>query len=168
MSTIYEPGTVVMGRVGCEAAAPRMLFRPYDDGMWIDLGGLEIEDNNVTDIRPLVVIDPKDDEQVQAIARAVLGGVYQGTFIWPEMVHDVAGLTNAVRDALAALAARPPMDEPQEWGARVADANGKKWLRVDRRYDGTLYWLGDGDRGFKTWEHIPQPARLGWDEEADQ
>ena len=48
---------------------------------------------------------------------------------------DVASAANGVhpatvRDALAAYAtpAPPPLDEPTEWGARVTDAEGKRWL----------------------------------------
>lgn len=161
--TTYEPGTVVLARVGCDAAAPRMLFKSYGVE-WFDLSGAEIEPGNVTDIRPLAVIDPQDDEQVR---RLLTEYHEQFTTPWEPTEHQLSRFGAAL--TAYATPAPPPLPEPQEWGARVTDANGKSWLLSHP--DLPEPWLGKTPGGHwlrSWWKDIPQPARLGWDEEADQ
>jgi hypothetical protein len=64
----------------------------------------------------------------------------------------------------------PDLPEPQEWGARVTDANGARWLRVKGRATRSAFaWALEPESGIiHDWFEVPQPARLGWDDEPSQ
>lgn len=102
----------------------------------------------------LAVIDPQDDAQVERLAQ----------LMWEHRANILDSLDEVVRAALTAYAtpAPPPLDEPTEWGARVTDAEGRRWVRT------WIDWNCENDPMAtpRDWSEVPQPARLGWDEEA--
>lgn len=154
MSATYEPGTVVKATV---RGVPDVLLIKMEGGTdwWVaPLGGRSVtEDADATDVRPLAVIDPQDGDQVARIAR---------------LYKDCGAPTieEAFARILAAYATPAPslLDEPQEWGARVTDAKGFRWLRTEPDAADDLAWVSENNEGWAKWKHIPQPARLGWDE----
>lgn len=50
--------------------------------------------------------------------------------------------------------------EPLEFGARVTDAGGKRWLHTG--VDRTGGWCCEGMMALGKWSDIRQPATLGW------
>lgn len=80
--------------------------------------------SSVSDARPLVVIDPEDREQVEALILA-----------WAKKepgarIDDLAvGVTRA-QAALRSLIADPKPAEPMGLGAVVEDADGDLWFRM--------------------------------------
>jgi hypothetical protein len=72
-------------------------------------------------IRPLVVIDPEDREQVERLARAI--------FELTTGEESFGGQINNVQAALREVA-DPKPDEPTGLGAVVEDGHGERWVRV--------------------------------------
>lgn len=57
----------------------------------------------------------------------------------------------------------PPLGEPAEFGARVTDKHGVKWLRFEDGNASRAPWASQ-DARFARWSKIEEP-RLGWDED---
>ena len=127
----WKPGDVALVEVGCWAN-PRVAVRtgvPSNMG-WAYCGehdGRSTQNwtadshGTVTPIRPLVVIDPENREQVERLTDA-LQGVGIDTTGW-----------DLVRAALREFAdPKPPKpEEPTGLGAVVEDAAGLRWTRVE-------------------------------------
>jgi len=107
--------------------------------------------NQVTDHRPLVVIDPEDREQVERL-EAILAGQHG----WP-VPHNEPRV-GYMQAALRSLVADPKPEEPTGLGAVVEDAEGRRWVRawegaikgkvwtqgLDLGEDGTIFRAYDG------------------------
>jgi len=99
----------------------------------------------VTDARPLVVIDPEDREQVERLLTSLQGMSFSA---------HACGAFTCLQGALRSLLAPPRPEEPTGLGAVV-------------RYDGSEWvGLGVGYRGTR-WLEIPQddmaePRRYNW------
>ena len=79
----------------------------------------------LSNLRPLVVVDPEDREQVERLAAAIV--TPEGR-IEPSMERFV----DRIADALRSLLAPPKPDEPTGLGAVVEDADGTLWTRFSR------------------------------------
>lgn len=121
MST-YEPGTVAVATV---RGVPNVRVIRRATG-WAKIDGTRVFHDRiaaVTDVRPLVVLDPEDTEQVQRLVRA---------FWDAQRVDDGDGSDSAyMAEALRSLNHPPKPAEPKGLGAVVEDAKGARWLRVD-------------------------------------
>ena len=100
-----------------------------------------------TSIRPLVVIDPDDREQVERLARLC-------SSVPAEMALSATRL-DAMQAALREFAnpTPPKPDEPTGLGAVVEDADGQRWVRVRSGFD--WRWRDDRLGEQTTWEHVP-------------
>lgn len=118
MSAEWKPGDVAMvtGRwIRTEDHSERYAVRRA--GGWISRASISIADWEVSDARPLAVIDPEDAEQVERLTDGLYGGHHGGT------VRVRAALREFARPT-------PSIDEPRGLGAVVEDADGKRFTRV--------------------------------------
>lgn len=82
--------------------------------------------NEITDLRPLIVIDPEDEAESEAIIQAfVASGVWRVIPIGVEDTH--AYRRQQVQAALLSLIAPPKPDEPTDPKARVTDRRENIW-----------------------------------------
>lgn len=129
MST-YELGTVAVATV---RGVPnvRVIRRATGWASAVEIDGRRMFHPDriaaVTDIRPLVVLDPEDTERVQRLVRA---------FWDAQRVDDGDGSDLAyMAEALRSLNHPPKPAEPKGLGAVVEDASGEKWIRCTARLD---------------------------------
>ena len=147
--TTYEPGTVAVATVrGVEGVR---VMRDAGGGWWSPRligGGWKHLNENVTDIRPLAVIDPEDREQVERLADALRG------VEWCEIDRDS---TDALQVALCEYAAPTPerIPEPGIWG--VVEARSEAYLRTEwvRRPDDLWHTTGERRR---EWDELIDPV----------
>lgn len=112
----------------------------------------------VTDARPLVVLDPESDEDRECLRAAMSDAC-------PSSGQSVS-LTRAAGAILSALAAPTPA-EPMGLGAMVRDRAGDLWMRSQAAYDGDpLVWMKSttSKPDFTEWASIQSPEVLseGW------
>jgi hypothetical protein len=91
--------------------------------------------SDVADPRPLVVIDPEDREQVEALMAAL-----------PAYLLDKP--VSRVQDGLRSLIADPKPEEPLGLGAVVEDDKGRTWVSAYR--DGRTKWVPSNGSRFPT------------------
>jgi len=152
VSATYEPGTVAMIEVKHDDSGPVLAFRDADRSAvgWSlaehrRASVVWIGQEEVADVRPLVVIDPEDREQVErlainyaAVASDRLGDEY---LAWENRSAEArdriaADLTAALREFANPTPRKP--EEPTGLGAVVEDADGDLWVRVD---DPAASWI---------------------------
>ena len=111
----YAPGTVAVATVrGVENV--RVMWDGVD---WV---GAKVHHSyehgmeDVTDVRPLVVLDPEDDADVKRLCEA-----------YRSVDHGVG--TMPMQKALRALVRPPKPAEPTAIGSRVEEANGIRYTR---------------------------------------
>lgn len=154
MSGQWKPGDVALVlRVG--KWVPAVKGRT---DWWITAwGGGSYEDS---DIRPLLVIDPEDREQVERLTEAYSK---QRRLI----TDDGDGRVNDMQAALRSLA-QPEDPEPQGLGAVVRDGRGREWVRADNADTTTPWRLNTYDSDWRPWANLPRPLTVlsqGWTEE---
>jgi hypothetical protein len=124
----YRPGTVAVATVNVRRGgkdedrtmrvvrfAAGWAHCSIPDEFWMDSEG------RVTDIRPLVVIDPEDCEQVERLMRTAFPhGIFPAAA--DEMQRGLREFANPTP---------PKPEEPTGLGAVVEDAEGERWIRVD-------------------------------------
>jgi hypothetical protein len=135
----WQPGDV---RVAVDEGIVR-LFRYYPDvatNPWVldrdysrDHGHSNWTEAEVAALRPIVVIDPENDAQLERLAYhlARIGGD------WP---RDLG----AVRMVLNAMIAPPKPAEPMGLGAVVEDVDGERWVQFSSKNG--LWW-----RNYQGW-----------------
>src|SRR5690348_17724264 len=119
------------GRHGGTALALRC-SREYHESHWVTQTFGEKTDECVTGVRPLVVIDPEDREQVRRVAS-------NNALALSEGMTPVDALLFALREFAAPM---PQVDEPQNYLAAVEDEKGdvrseERRVGKERRYWGT-------------------------------
>jgi hypothetical protein len=131
----YKPGALVSAFVPTRSRRHVLVHVGADDWPWrildSDFGTVlalanGIGADNVTDIRPLVVIDPEDREQVERLSVALGGDHYYGS-------------TGILQAALREFA-NPKPPEPTGLGAVVEDARGVRWVRTESAKGITNPW----------------------------
>jgi len=116
---------------------------------------VDTADAYVTDVRPLVVLDPENDADVDAVANAIRDNHEANTI-------QVGVDWLAVREALRALAdPAPALVEPNGLGARVLDGENV-WLLMEKGVGAGNGWLL-ARSGVTT----PQQHWTTWDRLAD-
>lgn len=142
MNRKWKPGDVAMVRH--DSSEWRTGIRHGDRARWNTSGGFWF-DAQVSEVRPLVVIDPEDREQVERLL--CLGG------------YEVCGVSGgiSVENMQAALREfanpKPPKpDEPMGLGAVVEDGEGEQWVRVRRGSED--YPWAKGRNAWRYWEEI--------------
>lgn len=129
------------------------------DGWW-SRAGVRVGDWEVSAVRPLVVIDPEDREQVERL----VGGLMNVNF-WSVIPAEAEGITHRTGQMQAALREfadpRPPkLEEPTDLGAVVEDEEGVLWVRAGDSHGGRLSdnWrrvVTQGDDGWwSEWRNI--------------
>lgn len=141
----YQPGDVAMVRAVTTIAAfgGRRAVRRGGVWMFLDHEGYVI-DAYVEDVRPLVVIDPEDSEQVERLAGCLDSRI----------IDDADMLQAALREFAAPKPPKPK--EPQGLGAVIEDARGELWVR-DKTTTTVHHWKRargeDGSRRYP-YSHI--------------
>lgn len=128
------------GRVG--------VYSGYGDSLrwWYRVGHSYVHADLDRFVRRIAVIDPENATHVVELRRA----------LHKETLHHFTPSNVA---AVVRRYTAPDLDEPMNWGAKVTDAEGIKWLRASRV--SAVPW-SRGDL-YGTWEDVPQPAEDGWD-----
>lgn len=125
----WKPGDLAMVSTH---VGDRRAMRDRCDG-WTDIEGACWSDERPA--RPLVVIDPEDREQVEALCRCIADtGV-----AWDWERRSIANRERAVEGVAVALRTLAnPVTKPEEptgLGAVVEDADGEQWVRWSRDVD---------------------------------
>jgi hypothetical protein len=94
-----------------------------DSGNWISDEGQVLTFFLSSGPRPLVVLDPENDDDMQRLADALRS-------------HDRLTWDGMARDALRSLLTPPPppIEEPTGLGAVVLDDKGRKWVRTQAEF----------------------------------
>ena len=116
--------------------------------------------SGVTQVRPLVVLDPESEDDCRRLMEAALA-------------HRSAAIPTleTIRGILRALADQKP-PEPTGLGAVVRDRFGKRWIRVGDGdgHDAQVWYRVDPDHAqerMTTWDGLVDPAEVlseGWSE----
>ena len=115
------------GDVGLTARGRLALRREHNPDGWIDSQGAPwSNDKFPANVRPLVVIDPEDREQVERLVVDYLSR-YDGQPAVAQ-VAEIDYMQAALREFANPTPPRP--DEPQNDGAVVEDAEGTRWIRT--------------------------------------
>lgn len=125
----WKPGDVAMApSFGVVIADPSGLWRKVSDGKELSTPWDGRDDRiPFLHVRPLVVIDPKDREQVERLA-----ALFRMERVKGDRDAIVGGSTDAMQAALREFAdLKPRIEEPAGLGAVVEDAEGALWVRVD-------------------------------------
>jgi hypothetical protein len=105
----------------------------YDEG---DTRGLT--DGEVTDVRPLVVLDLADIDEDFAET-------------WPEVAQQLlnsgSGVGICIADQVKAQTRLPKPPEPTGLGAVVKDREGNRWIRTAEAETFGLHWVQVGAQG---------------------
>lgn len=124
----WKPGDVAIGQIS------RWVGRVMWEGdCWVDEDGDSHDVEKVTNVRPLVVIDPENREQVRSLLETY---GRQFTDWTPELDSNVTRLQEALREFAA-----PKPSEPQGLGAVVRDANDGIWIRVEPYHPGSASFV---------------------------
>jgi hypothetical protein len=158
MSREWKPGDVAL--VGYRLHGDDDLLQEdvrilRSDGKWYGATGwVTNHPEAAVSIRPLVVIDPEDREQVERLTAACLNA-----FNWTGRKPREEEVT-ATQAALRSLLAPPKPDEPMHVGAVVVDSKGTKYVRVSVAGDGWMHG--------KEWQQIGGDINavrnFGWDQ----
>ena len=144
----YEPGTVATATV---RGVPNVRI-VRGDGHWAVAANIDdsfIDRHSaglVTDVRPLVVLDPEDidttpQETIPYLIRALRASDSDG----------YGPTLRMLADQIEAQTRPPKPEEPTGLGAVVEDTEGERWVRLDS----DMYpWFAQGSRDFSAWEHI--------------
>lgn len=147
MSREWAPGDVALVRRGSS---------DWHRAMWADRPNLEAPGwhcihgpcDNVTDVRPLVVLDAEDREQVEDVFRLMLRTL-------PKIAPTHRDYADALQAALRSLIEPPKPPEPMGLGAVVEDGAGRQWVRTERDAGERVWekpWLYNGLR--KHWQIV--------------
>lgn len=152
MSREWKPGDV--GLLKCTDGQERIAILtdrgPNLSPLWIAGSEHHGRLNEIT-VRPVVVIDPEDREQVERLEADMAQRAG-----WIHLANTQRA--NALQAALRSLIAPPKPEEPTGLGAVVEDAAGNYWTRI---YDGEgkgTAWYCDRPRPFDPsddhqWKH---------------
>lgn len=122
MNREWKPGDVAKTAQGTVALC-------HGTGRMIDQNGAPWSDTRFPEnLRPLVVIDPEDREQVRALADAA----------FPE----AQGNTNRLQAALRSLVAEPEPEEPTD-DVLVRDSRGNLWEPLGDEQGWTSYGVSE-------------------------
>jgi hypothetical protein len=116
----WKPGDVAMGTI--HGYTGLFTYRGEDEG-WAQADGADDgwDGDFILNLRPVIVIDPEDREQVKRLISAIP---------YAALRADVVERTQAALRELANP--RPPKpDEPTGLGAVVEDSNGERFVRSD-------------------------------------
>jgi len=128
----WAPGTVAVATV---QGVPNVRVFKLSEDEWAHVVSLgagifpEISgDPLVTDVRPLVVLDPEDRDQMVALHETLSGAVGLTWHGWPELLR-------AVLTRYAEAQTKPPKPpEPRGRFAVVRDQNDSLWVRLNQTH----------------------------------
>ncbi|MDR7253747.1 hypothetical protein J2X46_002737 [Nocardioides sp. BE266] len=160
MKREWKPGNValVRGTIGVDAVAVRsgvpsnMGWAYNGDGPDTKNYGncwMSDRDGDAV-IRPLVVIDPEDREQIERLRDLMVGhDIHEGRPCYSTTCH-----ADRLADALHEFANPTPLkpDEPTGLGAVVEDEKGDHWVRLDA--SGVWACSEDEDRTATYWPKV--------------
>lgn len=121
MSRDWKPGDIVLIDLSSKGLESRRAMR--EGNAFVDVCGAVWSDD--ANVRPLVVIDPEDRDQVERLASAFVDEQ-------SERGHRGVWWTD-LQVALRSLLEQPNPDEPTGLGAIVEDVTGEKWIRGTAR-----------------------------------
>jgi hypothetical protein len=129
MSREWKPGDVAaLGELRCFYYLPGR-----EEGRWVSADEGNVLPRGVAELRPLVVIDPEDPEQVERLSEVIRDAEKEcGQDFWE---YDQTALKLALREFADPKPPKP--DEPTGLGAVVEDAEGDLWVRCDAEDHGS-------------------------------
>lgn len=125
MGREWKPGDVALAKWRNYVGVPALFVAARQ--RWIDVDGVEFDgDENDLTLRPLVVIDPENREDVERLSEAIRDAEKDcGQDFWE---YDQMVLQDALRDFADPKPPKP--EEPTGLGAVVEDASGTTWVRA--------------------------------------
>ncbi|HEY9395860.1 MAG TPA: hypothetical protein VIP58_17035 [Nocardioides sp.] len=151
MSTEYTPkgGDLAMitfgGSINENGPAFYVVEMDRED-RWVFPDGTEEPASYPKSARPLLVVDPKDEDGVQALYDAIR----KRQDVMPLTLEQV---TTAVHDLLA-----PPPEEPKGLGAVVESFEGSVWVRG--HHNNRSPWVRTAFGEHRSWDEIPTPLTV--------
>lgn len=136
-----KPGDVALIESGCWANRHRAMREPHGWIYYTEHQGREyVSDEVATVVRPLLVVDPEDDAQVERL----LASYYSepGETVRLSSLHKMQA---ALRELANPQPPKP--DEPLGLGAVVEDADGERWVRLVRDDSTPDDWKRSGYSG---------------------
>lgn len=143
MSREWKPGDVAMA-TDANGQACRAIFT--EEHEWSCACGYDLEPANCA-IRPLVVIDPEDREQVERLLSNYHGWKWEHATKQP----SITDMQAALREFASPTPPKP--DEPMGLGAVVEDDQGLKWTRAGSSSIAGN-WLRIGSNSYVRWSEI--------------
>lgn len=141
----WKPGDVAM--VTLPGGEQAIGVRPLRNDGWNHsgafAGGADYDHIGDTDVRPLVVIDPEDREQVERL---------HGLYLAARETTSKGDLQVALREFANPTPPKP--DEPTGLGAVVEDAEGERYVRHgSASLDESVTWCNSTGAG-RSWERV--------------
>ena len=150
----WAPGDVAMVRsrtIGGIPNAEKVMFRvgagiplgarTEDGPVWMLHHGGHVTDDNAETVRPLVVIDPEDREQVKRFAAAYVQTFAAGSHLDPIAVTKCADqMQAALREFAQPVPVKP--DEPTGLGAVVELVDGRCAVRTFQPVQPWSHFMG--------------------------
>ncbi len=139
----YEPGAVAVATVRGVKDVRVMRGAGIFQNHWYSntpvTGSLtSFSDAEVTDVRPLVVLDPDNREDAVSLAR-VLDAEFARRG-WANDGTPAPDVIDAVHAALRTAARPPEPPEPTGLGAVVKDRSGDRWVWLSAGQPGPFWW----------------------------
>jgi hypothetical protein len=151
----YQPGTVAWATVRGQSSYKVMRVVTSRGPRWAstenDAGQFLHEDDDVTDIRPLVVLDP-EDEAVRTFVRKHRDGTG----------NPACGYSIPIVEAIEAQTKPPRIPEPGPWGvveATFKNGRARHGWAVRRLTDGDHDWQ-DGAGDYHRWDELIDPVLI--------
>lgn len=166
MSATYKPGTVAVvtwdnatfaQKEGGASDVQSARALRTKDGHWslaISWGSC-IQDEVVTDVRPLVVLDLGD--------LAVLKRAWENTEVAMKEGHTLPFILQGLRDEILRQTKPPRIPEPGLWGvveAAVPESGGSRWPFVHDTDQGSSEWTCVNDGDHYDWDALVDPVLI--------
>lgn len=165
MTADYKPGTVAKATVrgvpdvtvmaGYGTSEPRLRWLTTDERLVDELNDGWYFAFDVTDVRPLVVLDLGD--------LAVLKRAWENTEVAMKEGHTLPFILQGLRDEILRQTKPPRIPEPGLWGvveAAVPESGGSRWPFVHDTDQGSSEWTCVNDGDHYDWDALVDPVLI--------
>lgn len=116
-------------------------------------------DDEVSDVRPMLLVDPQDPDALAVALRAAAGSTgFTIRSASGRAIDDGADFTAAFAVAVLQRLADPTPPEPKGLGAVVESFEGSVWVRGHHNKRGWVRTAFDNET--RSWDEIPTPLKV--------